>query len=220
MLDHIFSVFQTTASPEISLDQDGFDSWTSRGVAMASPIDGPDPPHWSLPWLNHSDLKSPWLYVERVTPDSHTTYTDIGDLKFVSINGSCPVPQSHPSFIFDQPASTVHVTLEDISNSVHPKILWDSFYSLKNTAPGGNGIKIVGYQPEIPAGSGGGGQLSFAPFCFNGLQSLDQMNTKFRLTVESIKDERDLSVVPFKDVMILRPRPLCDLPLNIRTFIN
>jgi hypothetical protein len=62
--------------------------------------------------------------------------------------------------------------------------------------------------------------LSFAPFCFDGIRSLDQLNTKFRLTVESMKDERDLSIVPFKDVMILRPRPLCDLPLNIRTFIN
>lgn len=216
MLDHFFSVFQSSPTPEISLDSDGFDSWTSKGVATAPLIDAPDPPHWSLPWLNHSDLKSPWLYVEKTTPDSHTVYTDIGDLKFVSTDGSCPIPQTHPSFVFDRPAGTIHVKLEDISSTVHPKVLWDSNYSLKNTAPGGNGIKIVGYQPE----TAGGGQLSFAPFCFDGIRSMDQLNTKFRLTVESMKDERDLSIVPFKDVMILRPRPLCDLPLNIRTFIN
>ena len=220
MLDHIFSLF--TGIPEISTDADGFDTWTSRGVSSAPPIDGPSPPHWSLPWLNHAELKSPWLYVEKISPNAHTTYTDIGDLKYVSVDGSCPITPDHPSFVFDQPASTVHVKLEDISNSVHPKTLWDSYYSLKNTAPGGNGIKIVGYQPEVPGGGGGeeDGKLSFAPFCFNGVKEIDPMFTKFRLTTESIKDEKDLSVVPFKDVMILRPRPFCDIPLNIRTFIN
>ena len=221
MLDHIWSIFQKV--PEISTDSDGFDSWTSRGVSTAPPIDGPPPPHRSLPWLNHTELKSPWLYVEKVTPNPHTMYTDIGDAKFVSVDGSCLPTQTHPSFIFNQPASTIHVRLEDDSNSVNPKILWDSYYSLKNSAPGGNGVKIVGYQPEVPGGSGASeedGKLSFAPFCFNGVSSVDQMFTKYKLTVESIADEKDLSIVPFKDVMILRPRPLCDIPLNIRTFIN
>jgi len=139
------------------------------------------------------------------------------------VDGSCSVPPDHPSFVLDQPASTVHVRLEDISNAVHPKTLWDSYYSLKNTAPGGNGIKIVGYQPETAGGGGGSeedGKLSFAPFCFNGVKKMDPMFTKYKLSVESMKDEKDLSLVPFKDVMILRPRPVCDLPLNIRTFIN
>jgi hypothetical protein len=224
-------------TPEISRDIEGFDSWTDQGHPVNPDVHDPVVRFPRPDWLKHTQLKSPWLYVEKATGNSHTSYTDIGDLGFVQANGSCELTQTHPSFIFSRPANIVHVTLEDITNSVHVKKLWDNFFSLKNTAPGGNGIKIVGYQKPIdpPVGTDSQdaadtdntgppetdvnrGKHDFVPFCFKSVKDVD--SAKYRLTIESLKDEKDLSVVPFKDVMILRPRPLCDIPINIRTFIN
>ena len=203
---HIFSMFSSRV-PEISLDSEGFDSWTNQGVAVPPSVDSGTP---TIPeWLTHTSLKSPWLYVEKSTPNSHIGFTDIGDTRFVSVGDSCnPISNDHPSIILNRTAGKVHVTLEEVSNNLHPKTLWDSYFSLKNSAPGGNGIKISSYQKAK-----GGEVADFLPFCFQKLS--DVTDSKYKLTVESLGDSNDVSIVPFKDVVILRPRPLCDLPIGM-----
>jgi len=230
MFEHLWTIF--SPAPEISTDADGFDAWTNQGVMKYPSVDSTKIEFPRYEWLKHTELKSPWLYLEKATPNAHTAYTDIGDKNFVSTNGSCDLTSTHPSFVLNRPAKTVHITLEDVTRMTAPKKLWDNYFTLKNTAPGGNGVKIVGYQQPIdpPEQTGGetgenesaasGGKLDFVPFCFNGMKDIDFTDTKYRLTVESLKDDRDLSIVPFKDVMILRPRPLCDIPINLKTFIN
>ncbi len=149
MLDHIFSFFST--KPEISLDSAGFDSWTDQGVFHPPSCCDPSPPAPS--WLSYnSSFKSPWLFVQKATPHTHLAYSDIGDLRFVSAgSGSCPLPQGHPAIILNTLANKVKVTLEDTSNSLHPSTMWQSTYSLKNSAPGGNGMKITSDQRTEPS---------------------------------------------------------------------
>ena len=190
--------------PEISLDSDGMDAWTSQGIARAPKCEIPILP--TPDWMKYTSLKNPWLYVERSTPNSHVAYTDIGDAEFVHTNGTCPIPDSHPSIILNTPASDVHVTLQDVSLGNDGEKLWDNWFSLKNTAPGGNGVKIVSYQvPSKPDGE------DFIPFCFPKSHDIDFLDgTKFKLTVESVPNDKDVSVTPWKDEIILRPRPVCD----------
>jgi hypothetical protein len=212
LFDHIFTFFPKL--PELGLDDQGLDAWGSQGIATYPTCDTPviPTPHW----LQHTALKSPWLYAERATPNAHVSYTDIGDLKFVHTNGSCPVPQEHPSIILNTPSSKIHVTLEDITHATDVKKLWDNTYSLKNTAPGGNGIKVVSYQRPSE------GEESFLPFCFPRIKDIDFVNgTKYKLTVESMPENGDVSTQPWKDVIILRPRPMCDIPITqARAFLS
>ena len=205
MFEHALTLFGKV--PEISLDDAGFDSWSAQGVIRPAVIGTPVSP--TPDWLTHSQLKSPWLYAEKSTPSPHVAYTDIGDARFVSTDGSCPAPVDHPALILNTPANKVHVTLEEITNTVNPKVLWDNWFSLKNSAPGGNGTKIVSYQTPV---DGPGQAASFIPFCFKGVRGIDFFETKYRLSVESVADDKDISVVPWKDAVILRPRPLCDIP--------
>lgn len=206
MFDHFIGSF----APEISLDSNGFDSWTDQGVISAPAVCTKVDPIPS--WLQHSELKSPWLYVEKSTPGSHLAYTDIGDLQYVHLNGSCPVPLprfAHPSILVNQPCSKLHVTLEDVTNRVHPKVMWDQTFQLRNTAPGGLGTKVVGYQKAMPSEPA---NASFIPFCFKNLNDINFFDNKYKLTVSSVAEPADAAVKAFKDVAILRPRPLCDLP--------
>ena len=196
--------------PNQSLDADGFDAWSSQGIIKPQTVCDPhcrvSPPDW----LRHSELKSPWLYVERSTPNSHLAYSDVGDLRFVHTNGSCPVSSNHPAIILNRPCAKVHVKLEDLTNTVHPRVLWDQVFQLRNSAPGGLGTKIVDYQKPLNESP----NLEFIPFCFKGVNDLDFYETKFRLTTESLADPADAGVAAFKDVAILRPRPLCDIPIH------
>lgn len=210
MWEHVSSFFP--GKPELSLDEHGMDAWGSQGIATAPACRDPVIP--TPDWLQHSDLKNPWLYAERSTPNAHLSFTDIGDTRFLHTNGECPIPETggatHPAIIINTPASQLHVKLEDITRSTNPKVLWDNWFSLKNTAPGGNGLKVIdGQEPmEPPEGE----SLDFIPFCFPSKNSIDFLNgTKYKLTVESLKDDRDLSITPFKDEVILRPRPMCDI---------
>jgi hypothetical protein len=210
MLDHI--VATSFGKPEISADTQGFDKWTAQGVIEAPPIYArvPERPEW----LEHTYLKSPWLYTEKSTVGPHVAFTDVGDLRFVHVGPSCPVPTDHPSIILNTPASKVHVKLEDMTNTTQPRSMWDQWYTLKNSAPGGNGLKILGYQrPLRPTPSDEGdrsGKDRFIPMCFKSMDELDFFRTKYRMTVESVADPKDVSVKPWKDVFWLRPRPLCD----------
>jgi hypothetical protein len=193
------------AKVNVSVDKDGFDSWSTQGVAKPPDCCAHEPP---MPnWLEHDSLKSPWLYVEKSTPNAHVGFTDVGDLRFVHTNGSCPPPESHPGIVLNTPASKVHVQLEDITSEVKPTVLWDNWFSLKNSAPGGNGIKIIPTQRPVDAGSD---SKDFMPFCFPSKDDVNVYENKYRMTVESVADDRDLSVRPFKDVFWLRPRPFCD----------
>lgn len=211
MFEHIFSLFPV--KPELSLDPAGFDSWTDQGAFRPPNCCSGSPP--PSQWLHYDTFKSPWLYVQKSTPSPHVAYTDIGDLRFVAANGfSCPLPADHPAIILNTLANKVKVTLEDTSNSLHPTTLWKSTYSLKNSAPGGNGSRITSTQRPL---SGDDPDTPFLPFCFRSVRDVDE-NTKYTLTVESVEDPRDVSIKPFKDVMILRPRPLCDTPVT--TFLG
>ena len=206
MLEHVFTGF---GKPEISTDPEGFDSWGSQGAIKAPPVCtacAPPPD-----WLRHSGLKSPWLYVEKSTPNSHLAYTDIGDARFVHTDGSCTVPSDHPAVIMNTPGAKLRVKLEDITNSVNAKILWDQTFQLRNTAPGGLGTKVVSYQKPM---AGESENAAFIPFCFKNLRDLDLFDTKYRLTTESLVDKPDAAVKVFKDIAILRPRPLCDVPVR------
>ena len=204
MFEAIFSAFPSL--PGHSVDADGFDAWTNQGIAKPPHICAPNP---EIPdWLKHDSLKSPWLYVEKSTPDSHVAFTDVGDLRFVHTDGSCPLPSSHPAVVLNTPASKVHVQLEDITSEVKPTVLWDNFFSLKNTAPGGNGIRITATQKPESAGT------DFMPICYPSKNDVNVFENKFRMTVESVVDDKDLSVKPFKDVFWLRPRPFCDVPVG------
>lgn len=204
-----WTAFASDPQPQVSADLEGFDSWNNQGVSSPEPIDAIVPPRPG--WLDHTILKSPWLYVEKATPDSHVGFLDLGDSRFVQTDGTCPLPTDHPALVLNKPSNSVHVFLEDITNTVHRKTLWDNWFSLKNSAPGGNGIKITSQQlPVTPPNSGGDGDKEFIPFCFPSVKDIDFFDTKYRLTVESVADEKDLGVVPWKDVMIIRPRPLCD----------
>jgi hypothetical protein len=201
---HVFSSF----APEISTDASGFDSWADQGTYRnPSCCD----PNLHLPnWLQHTMLKSPWLYAQKSTPNPHVAYSDIGDLKFISVDGhSCPILQEHPSLILNTLASKVHVKLDDVSNSVRPRTMWDSTYSLKNSAPGGNGSKIVSYQNPVA----GEKSDEFMSFCYKSVHDL-RPDTEFKLTVESKEDPNDVSIKPWKDEIILRPRPMCDAPVS------
>jgi hypothetical protein len=203
---HTFTVF-----PEISVDpKTGFDNWSNQG-AITAPVQG-SPPDVDVPtWLQYTSLKSPWLYVEKTTPAPHVAFTDLGDLRYINIGTSCvPTSTNHPSIVLNTPASKLHVKLEDFTNTANPKIMWDQWFSLHNTAPGGNGIRMVGYQAPVDSDSPDGGADSFIPFCFKKLNDIDFFKTKYKMTVESVADAKDISVVPWKDVMMLRPRPLCD----------
>ena len=202
---HLESFFSLPAH-EISADPQGFDSWTNQGVSVPERIDAIVPPRPA--WFDHTELKSPWLYVEKATPGSHVGFTDLGDARFVHTDGTCPLPEDHPAIILNTPANRVHVQLEDITNTVQPKNLWDEWFSLKNSAPGGNGTKILSYQKAVESGE------EFMPICFPSVKAIDFFDSKYRLTVESVADEKDLGVVPWKDVIVLRPRPLCDVPLS------
>ena len=194
--------------PEVSQDANGMDAWGSQGIAIAPKCETPVLP--TPDWLRHTTLKSPWLYTERSTANAHVAYTDVGDLRFVHTDGTCPLPRDHPSIILNTPASDVHVTLQDITTMSSPKKIWDNWFSLKNTAPGGNGIKVVSYQqPSKPDGE------DFIPFCFPKVNDIDFLDgTKYKLTVESVPDDKDVSLTPWKDEIILRPRPLCDTTLT------
>jgi hypothetical protein len=203
MFDHFLTLFPA----KHPVDAQGFDLVTNQGAAIARSVADPNPGPPS--WLQHSTLKSPWLYVEKSTPNAHVAYTDVGDSRFVSIGPSCRVPVGHPSIVLNTPAGEVKVKLEDYSNTVHPKILWDQQFRLKNTAPGGNGIRIIGTQKSSPA-SDMAEPADFVPFCFKSLGDVDFFDTKYRMTVESIADPNDVSITPWKDVFIIRPRPLCD----------
>jgi hypothetical protein len=209
------TVFAKT--PEISLDDQGFDAWGSQGIAAASSchtavIPPPD-------WLKHASLKNPWLYAERATPNSHVAFTDVGDLRFIRPGETCsPLPSIHPAIILNRPASNVHVKLEDVTSRTNPITLWNNWFSLKNTAPGGNGIKITGSQVPIDPLDGSESH-DFLPFCFKSSKDIDFLNgTKYKLTVESVPGDSDVSIKPFKDEIILRPRPLCDILTHQNTY--
>ena len=199
---HLESLFAKIASQFVSLDHEGYDSWADQGASVPSYLDRPA-------WLDHDQLKAPWLYVQKSTPDSHVGFTDLGDLRFVHTDGTCPLPIDHPAIILNKPANSVHVVLEDVTNTVQPKILWDNWFSLQNSAPGGNGIKITANQAPS------GGDKEFMPICFPSVKDIDFFDSKYRLSVESVADEKDLGISPWKDVILLRPRPLCDTPLLI-----
>jgi hypothetical protein len=200
-MDHVLTVLAKV--PELSLDENGMDAWGSQGIASAPTCDTRllTPPDW----MQYTSLKNPWLYAERATPNAHVAFTDIGDLRFVHTDGTCPLPDEHPAIILNTPSSRIHVTLEDVTQTTNPRMLWDNWFSLKNSAPGGNGIKVVSYQQPAEEGE------DFIPFCFPSLKEIDFLSgTKYKLTVESVPDANDISIKPWKDEIILRPRPLCD----------
>lgn len=163
---------------------------------------------FSVPcWFNHNTFKTPWLYVSSQPAGSAVAYTDIGDLQYVHADGTCPVPgpyDNHPGFVFNRPVESVHVRLENVTHS-RPQVLWDATY---RGEPGGP-TKLTREASAIE-----GDVQTFIPFCFDKFDPRTIEEAKYRLTVESYANPDHPNVVPFKEVIELRPRPFCDVPVT------